>query len=154
MAILKQAHAELFKRGPDEMFDSLPALARFVHEQRGQARDRWVLPHLIKPKPDRSLAVQVGTDGAFLMNDWSFTQLCQLAGVSRDTVNKLSAQTASLVFQETLPQEGKKPLQVFTQNDTVRSLHLASYTRLHNSDVVTMLQEFAVDFQPPQKAVT
>ena len=45
-----------------------------------------------------------------------------------------------------------KPLQLFTEDDLVRSIHGHSYTRLHNADLVTMLREFAADFQPPQKA--
>ncbi|MBX9681401.1 MAG: hypothetical protein K2X38_21815 [Gemmataceae bacterium] len=85
------------------------------------------------------------------MNDWSFTQLCQLARVNKDTVNRLSPDTAWRVFQETLP-EGNKPLQVFTQEERVRSIHGVSYTRLFNSDLLAMLQEFATDFQPPQRA--
>src|SRR5262249_51050856 len=93
-----------------------------------------------------------GTDGAFLMNDWSFTQLCTLSRVSKDTVNRLSAKTAQQVFHETLP-GGTKPLQVLTHQDRIRSIHGVSYTRLYNSDLVAMLQEFATDFQPPQQAM-
>ncbi|NQU22564.1 MAG: hypothetical protein HQ567_14900 [Candidatus Nealsonbacteria bacterium] len=32
-----------------------------------------------------------GDDGAFEMNDWSFGQLCRLAGVAKETVNRLAA---------------------------------------------------------------
>jgi hypothetical protein len=85
----------------------------------------------------------------FSFNDWSFTQLCSLAGVSKDTVNKLSPETASCVFLETLPR-GSKPLQVLTMGDTIRSVHGASYTRLFNVELLTVIREFAVDFQPPQ----
>lgn len=86
------------------------------------------------------------------MNDWSFGQLAKLAGVSKETVNRLSPATASQVFAETLPR-GSKPLQVFTDEEGVRSIHGTSYTRLFNADLVRMLQEFAVDFQPPQKGM-
>ena len=48
--------------------------------------------------------------------------------------------------------QANKPLQLFTEDDLVRSIHGHSYTRLHNADLVTMLREFAADFQPPQKA--
>ena len=80
-------------------------------------------------------------------------QLCGLAGVSKDTVNRLSAETASRVFRETMP-GGNKPIQLFTTEREVRSIHGHSYTRLYNADLVAMLLEFAVDFQPPQKAST
>lgn len=86
----------------------------------------------------------------FGLNDWSFTQLCGLAKVSKDTVNRLSAQTAARVFSETLP-GGNKPAQLFTRDDLIRSVHGHSYARLHDSDVVSMLMEFAVDFSPPQR---
>jgi hypothetical protein len=85
------------------------------------------------------------------MNDWSFSQLCRFAGVGRETVNRLSVATAQRVFAETLP-SGNKPIQLFTQGDCLRSLHGASYTRLFDADLVALLQEFAVDFHPPQKA--
>ncbi|MHB0960889.1 MAG: DUF932 domain-containing protein [Pirellulaceae bacterium] len=91
-----------------------------------------------------------GNDGAYELNDWSFSQLCRLAGVGKETVNRLSPETASSVFAETLPQ-GNKPLQLFTDGASLRSIHAASYTRLYNSRVMSVIQEFAVDFQPPQK---
>ncbi len=34
-----------------------------------------------------------GDDGAFEMNDWSFGQLCRLAGVAKETVNRLTPDT-------------------------------------------------------------
>ena len=88
------------------------------------------------------------------MNDWSFSSLCRLAGVSKDTVNRLSPKTASIVLQETMPKSGSKPLQLLTEGNRIRSIHGASYTRLWNVDLLSMIQEFATDFQPPQQAVT
>ena len=153
MTVLKRAHQELFRRGPDECFDSLQALAKRCLEQKEQSTDRWLAPRELKPQAARSdlLAVQLNGSGEFQMNDWSFTQLCQLAKVSKDTVNRLNPATARQVFDETLP-GGNKPLQIFTEGQQIRSIHGVSYTRLHNSDLLAMLQEFAVDFQPPQKA--
>jgi hypothetical protein len=85
----------------------------------------------------------------YRLNDWSFSQLCKLAGVSKDTVNKVSADTAGRVLAETLPQGGK-PMQVLTLDRAIRSIHGASYTRLHNLDLLAIVKEFATDFQPPQ----
>ena len=85
------------------------------------------------------------------MNDWSFGQLCRLAGVAKDTVNRLRPETACQVFSETLPRSNR-PLQLFTQGDLIRSIHGTGYTRLHDADVVEMLRDAAVDFEPPQKA--
>lgn len=152
MQNLKRAHQELFSRTDDECFLSLPDLLRHCQREKEQSLDRWHPPTLIRPAAEAGgLQLALGTDGAFLMNDWSFGQLCHFAGVSKDTVNRLSAETARQVFAETMPR-GNKPLQVFTDDRRVRSIHGVSYTRLYNADLVAMLSEFAVDFQPPQKA--
>lgn len=155
MSNLTRAHFELFRRTPDECFSSLRDLGEHCRGQRDRSFDRWHLPQAIRPRPQatNSLAVEAGTDGAFTMNAWSFGQLCQLAKVSKDTVNRLSPETAARVFEETLP-AGKKPLQLLTEGDTVRSVHGTAYTRLHNADLVAILHEFATDFGPPQRAST
>jgi hypothetical protein len=121
---------------------------------REEAKDFWCPPAQLSPHESENgqLGIQLGNDGAFLMNDWSFSQLCKFSGVGKETVNRLSANTAAEVFRETLPR-GNKPMQLYLQGQTVRSLHGTSYTRLHDSELVAMLQEFAVDFQPPQKGM-
>ena len=154
MANLTRAHQELFRRRPDERFESLPALLVHCRSDKERSTDRWQSPDSLIPDPlGDGLVLALGHDGAFALNDWSFTQLCGVAGVSKDTVNRLSAETASQVFRETIP-GGYKPIQLFTTDQEVRSIHGHSYTRLYNSDLVAMLMEFAVDFQPPQKAST
>ena len=154
MANLTRAHQELFRREPDERFESLPALLTHCRHDRERSIDRWQPPDMLIPDPlGNGLVLALGHDGAFELNDWSFTQLCGVAGVSKDTVNRLSAETASRVFRETMP-GGNKPVQLFTTEREVRSIHGHSYTRLYNAELVAMLMEFAVDFQPPQKAST
>jgi hypothetical protein len=86
------------------------------------------------------------------MNAWSFGQLCQLAKVGKETVNRLSAGTAARVLEETLP-SGKRPLQLLSEGKAIRSIHGTAYTRLHNAELIAVLQEFATDFGPPQKAM-
>jgi hypothetical protein len=150
---LKRAHQELFRRAPDERFSSLDALGRHCVEQKERSLERWHPPQALRPQAvsaDR-LDLGIGGDGGFAMNDWSFGQLCQLARVSKETVNRLAADTACRVFEETMP-TGSKPLQVLTEAGTVRSVHGTGYTRLFNSDLVAMLREFATDFRPPQEA--
>jgi hypothetical protein len=105
------------------------------------------LPDVLQDTP----ILKLGTDGDFLMNDWSFSQLCGLARVNRETVNRLSPETAARVFRETLP-SGTKPLQVLADGNTIRSVHGASYTRLWNIDLLNLVSEFATDFTPPQEA--
>jgi hypothetical protein len=153
MHVLKRAHDELFRRAPDECFPSFDALARHCQEEKEKSLDRWHPPPALRPRPEGpgELLLDVGTDGAFAMNDWSFGQLCGLARVSKETPNRLSAETADRVLEETLP-HGKKALQLLTKGDTIRSVLGVGCTRLHNADLLTMLREFATDFTPPQKA--
>jgi len=151
MTDLTRASKELFRRNPDERFETLRSLWEHCHQQREDSTDRWHSPDTIGMQAaDRSIRLAAGTDGAFLMNDWSFSQLCRMAKVAKDTVNRLSSETATQVFRETMP-SGNKPVQILTTGDTVRSLHGTQYTRLWNADLVHMLREFAVDFEPPQK---
>ena len=153
MANLLRASQELFRRTPDECFESLESLAAHCQRQQEQSRDTWRPPSdfQVEIGSEGRLSLTIGNDGDFLMNDWSFGQLCRLAGVAKETVNRLSPGTASQVFAETLPRSNR-PLQLFTQGDLVRSVHGVGYTRLYNADVVEMIRSAAVDFEPPQKA--
>jgi hypothetical protein len=98
------------------------------------------------------LLLAANGDGEFRLNDWSFGQLCSLARVSRDTVNRVFPETAARIFSETMP-SGQKPMQLLTTDSTVRSVHGVSYTRLWNLDLVNLVREYGADFQPPQKAM-
>lgn len=154
MTTLKRAHQELFRRTPDECFSTLDALTAHCRQTRENSQDRWHTPGSVRIESNSGKVVTaLGDDGAFTLNDWSFSQLCRFAGVSKDTVNRLSSDTASQVFRETLPQNGDKPMQFLTagQRD-LRSLHGTQYTRLWNADLLDVIGEFASDFSPPQKA--
>lgn len=155
MQNLTRASAELFKRGPDECFESLQSLSRHCADRKQQSQDRWYPPKDLVALPVGSdrLVLSVSDGNQFGMNDWSFSQLCRLSAVSRDTVNRLSSETASLIFKETIPRGGTKPMQLYTEGESLRSIHGTSYTRVHDADLVAILQEFAVDFQPPQKGL-
>lgn len=151
MANLTRASQELFSRQPDERFATLADISTYCREQKRASTDRWQpLQHLkVQPVAD-ALQLCAGSDGAFALNDWSFNQLCGLAGVSKDTVNRVSPDTASRIFADTLLPTSNKPLQLLTNGERLRSIHGASYTRLWNIDIVSLVQEFAVDFTPPQ----
>jgi len=156
MANLDRASRELFSREPDERCGDVQDLWQKCQVKRNASRDRWEPPDQIRTKADAvdpantRLRFTAGTDGYWL-NDWSFSQLCKMAGVAKDTVNKLSPETADRVFRETLPRGGSKPLQLFLEDDLVRSIHGTQYTRLWDVDLVNVIREFAVDFSPPQK---
>lgn len=153
MATLTHANRELFRRRDDERYPDLQALAAFCRTQKQQSLDRWQPPQQLRAVArDGELVLAVGDDGEYQMNDWSFGQLCSLARVSRDTVNRLLPETAAKVFADTMP-TGQKPLQLLTSDRTLRSIHGVSYTRLWNLDVVNLIRDCATDFQPPQKAM-
>ena len=149
---LTRASQELFRRPPDERYESLQALWEYCQEKKARSRDLWQPPREIKPAANGTLKLQVATD-LFSVNDWSFSQLCRIAGVAKDTVNRLTPATASLVLGETFPRGSDKPLQLLAEGDHVRSIHGTAYTRLWDADLVMTIREFAVDFQPPQKGV-
>ena len=154
MQTLTMASNELFRRAPDECFESLPAISTYCVAKKERSLDRWHPPAELRANAgENRLGFAVGQGLDLGMNDWSFSQLCRLAGVSKDTVNRLTPDTAAKVFGETLPRSGNKPLQLFTEGEMLRSVHGTSYTRVYDSDLVAILQEFAVDFQPPQKGL-
>jgi len=151
MQTLTRAHDQLFRRSPDERFETLQELWQHCNREKEHSQNTWREPEAIQPvSTEQGLGLSVG-NGALSLNDWSFTQLCGLAGVNKDTVNRLSADTAQRVFAETLP-KGKKPLQVYSVDHLIRSVHRLSYTRLYNADLLSTVMEFATDFEPPQGA--
>jgi hypothetical protein len=153
MAQLTRAHQQLYERSPDERFSSLQDLWGHCQQEKQFSNDRWHLPLSLQPRAaEGSVTVTLGDDGAFVLNDWSFTQLCHLSGINKKTVNRLSPETASRALQETLP-HAEKPIQMLTTAKSVRSLHGVSYTRLWNADLLSVVSEFATDFQPPPAGV-
>jgi hypothetical protein len=154
MSVLTRAHDELFKRKPDECFPSMSELFRHCQQQKDDAVEKWCPPSDIRPVLFDSIpSLELGQEGNHTLNSWSFGQVCQIAGVSRDTVNKVNPATAVEILLDTLP-VGGKPLQFLTEGDRLRSIHGTAYTRLFNADLLALVNEFAVDFQPPQNAMT
>lgn len=154
MAQLMAAHRELFRRAEDECFGSLDELILHCRDQREAASELWHPPGILMPQVGSGgVQLHLGSDGAFALNHWSFSQLCSLSGVSRDTINSLSPETASRALQETKP-VGHKPLQVLVGQETVRAIHGTQYSRLWNADLLDAIRKAAPDFQPPQTAVT
>tara|TARA_R110001592_G_scaffold153763_2_gene382517 strand:+ start:1079 stop:2104 length:1026 start_codon:yes stop_codon:yes gene_type:complete len=153
MQTLTRAHDELYRRTPDEQFPNLDALVQHCQTQKEASQEQWHAPHTIRPESTGGeLTLRLDQEGVYGLNDWSFTQVCGLAKVSKDTVNKLRPQTADAVLAETLP-SGTRPIQTLIQGDQVRSIHGASYTRLYNADLLGVVNEFASHFSAPQEAV-
>ena len=150
MQNLTSASQELFRRTPDETFPSLEVLSAHCRQEHKEATEHWRPPDSLWAQPVGAdhLMLTHGEGEVYQMTDWSFGQLCQLAGVTKSTVNRLSPDTASRVFAETLP-HGSKPLQVYTVGEQARSLHGTSYTRLYNAELLEMIHECADGFEPP-----
>ena len=90
-------------------------------KQRASSEDHWERPQDVVLSGEMQLTIGDSQTGRGL-NDWSFTQLCRMAGVSKDTINRLSYSTASRALQETLPR-ADKPLQIRTKGSQARSVH-------------------------------
>jgi hypothetical protein len=144
MSNLVRASRELFSRTPDETFDSFEQLCQYCSTLQEHSVDRWEPPESVTPAilDDGQLGLSVGSTGQFSLNDWSFGQLCGLARVDKVTLNRLRTETALQAFRDTLP-GGRKPLQVLTTDDRVRSVHGASYTRLYNTELLDMVRDRA-----------
>ena len=152
MANLTRANRELYRRGPDEAFQSLQELHDHCRQERRYSTDVWQLPQTLLPQVhDGGLSLTLEKGGGVGLTDWSFSQMCRLAGISKETVNRLQPETATLAFRDTLPQ-GDKPVQLLTTGQTVRSVHGVSYTRLWNAELIETVRDVASDFQPPQAA--
>ena len=103
---------------------------------------------------DGQVRLQVNGFRPMQLNDWSFTQVCTMAGVSKETVNRLSGPTAGQVLTETLGQRVNDETEwqaLFVNDTTVRSVNGSRYQRLWTADLVMMLLEYATDFTLPQK---
>ena len=150
MVELTKAHEELFRRSPDEVFGSLEELRTHCRASRESSQDRWVPADKLELTHGLTLCLE---DEDYRLNDWSFSQLCKLARVSKDTLNRLTPKTASRALEETLPSPtGGKPFQTLTTGDSVRSIHGTAYTRLWNDELLEAVAEAAPDFTAPQKA--
>ena len=156
MVNLTKASTELFRRTPDERFDSLNSLLVHCNSQREASQENWLHVSDFDIVPDthsRSLEVacQNGS-AAYSLNDWSFSQLCKLNGIDKQTANRVKPETASAIFGDTMPGR-RQPLQIYTVDDQVRAVHGTGYTRLYNKELLQVVAEIASDFSPPPKGL-
>lgn len=152
MATLTRASQQLFERSPDERFESLQDLWQHCQSEKQHSTDLWKPPQALLPQASGGeVTIDPGGGGdTHRLTDWSFSQLCRMAGVHKETINRLSSETASTALRETMPRS-EKPVQLLATGKSIRSLHGVSYTRLWNADLLSVVSEFATDFQPPQQ---
>jgi hypothetical protein len=155
MKTLTRASQQLFTRSPDENFDSLPGLLAYCRGLKDAAFEVKEKSTVFRPVlTDGQVRLQVNGYTPMLLNEWSFTQVCMMAGVSKETVNRLSGPTAGQVLTETLVQRVNEETEwqaLFVNDTTVRSVNGSRYQRLWTADLVMMVMEFATDFTLPQK---
>ncbi len=136
---LERASQQLFQRSPDERFGSLSELRDHCSREKQFSTDYWQPPQSLQPKAaGGEVTVSLEGDGIHRLSAWSFSQLCRLGGVSKETINRLSPETASRALRETLP-TSEKPLQLLATGKSIRSLHGVSYTRLWNADLLSVV---------------
>ena len=153
MVNLMKANRELYRRQPDECYESFAELQEYCYSQRESSAEHWCKPQAVIPiaKQD-SVAIQLEIGEEFELNDHSFRQLSRLCGVSADTLNRLSPQTAATAIEETLP-SADRPIQFLSGQPSMRSIHGINYTRLWNSELLDVVGEYGSEFQPPKKAL-
>ncbi len=151
MPSVQKAHNELYRRKPDEVFPTFMALLTHCERVRATSQTYWLEPYRVRPQADDLRMVLELDEEPFNLNDWSFGQLCRQADVQKDTVNRLSPETACRVLVETLP-AGNKPQQIYVAEKTVAAIHGVNYTRMFNAEVLSVVAEWATNFRPPQEA--
>jgi GNAT superfamily N-acetyltransferase len=151
MVNLTRASRELFSRTPDERFESFDALLAHCEERKFCAIEHWQPSQSLRIEQDAGqllMRLEQAEDVTLSLSDWSFTQLCRLCDVDKETVNKLTPETASLVFRDAMPYS-RKPLQEYATRDTALAVHSTSYSRLFDAEVLQAVREAAPDFTPP-----
>lgn len=135
----------LYGRPKDEVFQDVDSILEYCQDRKDRSSSARMRPEQLHPiATSEGLMIPEG-DALLPLTDWSFGQLCSLAGVDRRTVNRVRAETAARIFQETLPQRGPF-LQTYRIGDTLESIHGSAYTRLFNADVVKTVLETAEGF--------
>ena len=103
MTNLTQASHELFSRPADERFETLADLAAYCHGLKDRSRRLKEPSTMFCPEVhDGRMTLRIDGHPPCRLNDWSFSQLCGIAGVAKDTVNRLLPETAAQVLTETL----------------------------------------------------
>ena len=124
---LTRASRELFRRTPDERFETFDALLTHCQERKFQAIEHWQPSQNLRIERDAGqllMRLEQAEDVRLSLSDWSFSQLCRLCEVHKETVNKLTTETAELVFRDVMP-AFRKPLQAAIDHrplDAMRAL--------------------------------
>ena len=96
-----RSRSRLFQRPPDECFVTLASLATRCAQERSASRHILQRPSRLTVTSDLKLVVDDET--ALFLMDWAFGQLCRLAKVNKETMNRLTRRMASQILQRMWP---------------------------------------------------
>lgn len=140
---------QLFSRSDDQHFATFDALYTHCLNRQRNSEIHWRLPADVIPTDYQGkLHLKLSGSRAVNLTDWSFGQVCQFAGLKKESLNRLKSSTAAQVLVEAMP-HGSRPLQIFTEEETIRSIHPVGYTRVHHSTLLELVIDEAFDFDPP-----
>lgn len=149
MAGMPASFFQLFSRSDDQQFATFDALYSHCLNRQRNSEVHWRLPAEVIPTDYHGkLRLKLTGSRAFGLTDWSFGQVCQFAGLKKESLNRLKSSTAAQVLLETMP-HGSRALQIFTEGETIRSIHPVGYNRIHDSALLELVIEEAFDFDPP-----
>lgn len=139
----------LFSPKDDKQFESFEKLLTYCRARQRDSEVYWRSPAELLPMAyGDELRLKVSGSQAFDLNDWSFGQVCELANVKKETINRLKADTASRVLMETFP-FGSRPYQVYTYDGTACSVHRVGFTRLFDAELLEIVVDEAFDYNAP-----
>jgi len=134
------SHRELFRRAPDERFQTLQALSAHCRERKERSQDRWIPPAHFAPWPrwmnsSSRRATRAGSDELTGV----FPQLCSLSKVSKDTGTG-SQPTTQPRFLGDDSEDRQSRFKLITEEGRLRSLTVRA-TPAPQCRGVSMLQE-------------
>lgn len=152
MTGMKNSFFQLFSRSDDQHFATFDALYTHSLKRQRNSEVHWRLPAEVIPTDYHGkLHLKLSGSRAYSLTEWSFGQVCQFTGHKKESLNRLKSSTAAQVLVETMP-HGSRPLQIFTEDETIRSIHPVGYTRIHDAALLELVIDEAFDFDPPPPA--
>jgi len=129
-------------RPDDERFLSIDALREHVSGRKDRSRDSLITTDGIEVIPSQDGSISIGTDdGSFEPTNWSFSQLCRIAGAPSNYLATLSPENASACLEEGLQNTKRHDHRFLSANGgegrpTLRAVTSPTYGRIWDLDVV------------------
>ncbi len=148
------ASRQLFTRPDDQCFSGWDPLLRYLQGREQDTRevdvDRLAL-RTVAEGDELKLRAEGTTYG---MTDWAFRHVCGLSRAPSEFINRLPAETAALVLNETRALYGdeKNEARLLTLDTfpepTARAIYSRSYARVPDLTVATLVHQEATGFVP------